>query len=481
MVNRVLIRLKVVQTLYGYMLSRSEFKIETPIETSSPDRRYSYTAYSELLLLILILSGHKVTSNRQTPAAIVNAIKGTSFESSNVARFLASNEDVRNIIQQYADKMPAFDSAIPELVATLKKSPAYRKLAKSKDSTAKSTPSDEIEFWTAAARIMAKDPAVLEALRTNEDYTIRGMEMGVKMLVETLSNYSDTRNLLTNSKNNLRKSLDEAYDLYHWLLWLPIGIVNTEEARLESNASKFLPTEEDLHPDRRFVDSEFINRLRNNPALRKYIENKSVAWTDDIILMQRLVNIVINSTIYKEFMAAEGEKTIDEQCDLWRKLMKNVILPSDDLAEAMENQSIYWNDDLHVMSSFALKSLKQIASDENADLLPEFKDEEDAMFGSRLFDSVVSHREEYRSLIDEFINSSKWDTERIALMDVVILQTAIAEAIDFPNIPLTVTANEYVEIANWYSTQRAGSFVNGIFAAITEKLRNEGKIFKKFN
>ena len=103
------------------------------------------------------------------------------------------------------------------------------------------------------------------------------------------------------------------------------------------------------------------------------------------------------------------------------------------------------------------------------------------MLGAKLFDTAVTNRESYRALIDEFINVKRWDTERVALMDVVILMTALAEAIECPNIPLSVTTNEYVEIANWYSTSRSGSFVNGMFAAITDKLRKEGQIIKKFN
>jgi N utilization substance protein B len=113
--------------------------------------------------------------------------------------------------------------------------------------------------------------------------------------------------------------------------------------------------------------------------------------------------------------------------------------------------------------------------------MPEFKDDEDAAFGTRLFGLVVDHREEYRELIDEFINVKRWDSERLALMDIVILQTALAEVLEFPGIPLTVTANEYVEIANWYSNPRSGSFINGMLVAITDKLRREGRTLKDFN
>ena len=190
---------------------------------------------------------------------------------------------------------------------------------------------------------------------------------------------------------------------------------------------------------------------------------------------------MLESEAYKEYMAAPGEKTLDDEIELWRKLMKQVILPSDELEEALESKSIFWNDDLDVMSSFAMKTLKRLAVNPTEPLLPEFKDDEDAEFGSRLFDTAVKNREEYRALIDEFVNTKKWDTERVALMDVVILEAALAEALEFPNIPLSVTTNEYVEIANRYSTGRSGAFVNGMLAAICEKLRRDGRIIKNFN
>lgn len=479
MVNRVLIRLKVVQLLYSYMLSRSEFKVETPVETSSPDRRYSYEAYAELLLLLLELSGYKVVANRTTPPQVLAAISGARFADTKVARFLAANDDVRAIIANYGDRITAFDDAIPEVVAKLKAIPAYRTLSKIKANEV--TPSDEIDFWKSAILAIAKLPSVGEALRSNPNFTNRGLDMATKMLVETLKTYSDTRNLLSTCKKDLQRSLDLAYDLYHWLLWLPVEIVRADEARLEANANKYLPTEEDLHPDRRFADSKLIEVIAAHEGMQHYIANKGINWNDDITLIPRLLDMILQSEYYKEYMATPGDKTLDDELNLWRKLMKHIILPSEDLAECLENRSIFWNDDIEVMSSFMLKTLRQLADDPNHALMPEFKDEEDAEFGKKLFSSAVTHREEYRALIDEFINVKRWDSERVALMDVIILITALAEAIDFPNIPLSVTTNEYVEIANWYSTARSGSFINGILATITDKLRKEGRIIKKFN
>ncbi|MCX4330921.1 MAG: hypothetical protein OSJ24_01850 [Muribaculaceae bacterium] len=478
MVNRVLIRLKVVQLLYSYLLSKSEFKVEMPLETSSPDRRYAYVAYAELLLLILEMSGVNVTKrfNRQ---GIGEAITSARFYNTKFAQTLSLNPDVRALIDTYAARMAGFDPVLAELAAKLRALPAYRTFVKVKAKDA--TPSDEIDFWVAGLRMMSKQPELIDAMRADEDFTTRGFEMAVKMLIATLHTYSDSRNLLVNCKKDLRRSLDEAYSLYHWLLWLPVEIVRAEEARLEANANKYLPTEEDLHPDRRFVDSQLVDIISRHPQLQGYIADKGINWGEEISLIPRLAEMVISSEPYKAFMSAPGAKTIDEEAELWRTLLKQIIFPSEDLAEALENKSIFWNDDLEVMSSFALKTLRRLAANPEEPLQPEFKDEEDENFGAQLFDLAVANGDEYRALIDEFINTKKWDADRVALMDTVILETALAEAIGFPNIPLTVTANEYVEIANWYSTSRSGAFVNGMLASITEKLRKEGRIAKKFN
>lgn len=479
MVNRVLIRMKVVQLLYSYMLSRSEFKVETPVETSSPDRRYSYVAYSRLMLLLLELSGYKVNAASTVSPSVSAAISGTRFAGTKVAKFLSANDDVRNIINTYGSSMAVFDASLPELAVRLKAIPAYRTLSKIKPTDV--TPSDEIAYWTSAIQAIVKQPDVIEAFHADEQFTNRGLEMGVKMLTETLRTYSDTRNLLANCKKDLQRSLDRAYDLYHWLLWLPVEIVRAEDARLEANKNKYLPTEEDLNPDRRLADSKLAATIAAHPDMQKYLADKGIDWNADLTLIPHLLDAVLKSEVYQDYVSTPGEKSIEDDVELWRKLFKQIILPSDDLAEVLENKSIYWNDDIEIMSSFALKTMRQLASDPQVALQPEFKDEDDASFGNLLFESVVKNREEFRVLIDEFINSKRWDTERVALMDIVILQTAMAEAIDFPNIPLSVTTNEYVEIANWYSTARSGSFINGMLAAITEKLRNEGRIMKKFN
>lgn len=104
---------------------------------------------------------------------------------------------------------------------------------------------------------------------------------------------------------------------------------------------------------------------------------------------------------------------------------------------------------------------------------------DDEVFGAQLFEYVVKDRETYRSYIDSFIDTKQWDTERLAFMDIVIMMTAIAELIHYPSIPVPVTLNEYIEIANDYSTPRSGQFINGILYNVIKMLNEKGIINKQ--
>ena len=99
-------------------------------------------------------------------------------------------------------------------------------------------------------------------------------------------------------------------------------------------------------------------------------------------------------------------------------------------------------------------------------------------FGADLFNNAVKHCNEYKELIEKFVNTSRWDADRLAFMDIVIMITAITEIINYPSIPLAVSFNEYIEIANYYSTPRSGAFINGILYSVTKHLKEEGTLLK---
>ena len=474
MVNRILIRIKVVQMLYSYLLTRSEFKIDTAPETTSKDKKYAYAVYLDFLFLILQLSGIRIRRHdgSQTPEITIDKL----IAKNRVGKALFDNDTIKAILLRGGADTQAFDSILQNLADHIAKSVAYRDYKKIKSPTL----ADDVRFWLIVVNtVIAKDQQFIDLLRENEAFTIAGFEAGVRQISDTLTSYQDSRMTYVNAGKELKASLDKAYELYYSLFVLMMELTREQALRLDSAKSKFLATHEDLNPNTRFIDNRFIARLEENEELQAYLTEHLVTWADDTSLIRSLLDSILASKIYSDYMNAETDDYTTD-CEFWRNVMKSIILPSDELAEALESKSIFWNDDLPIMGTFVLKTIKQFASspDKDVKFLPQYKDSEDEDFGPDLFRYAVDNRETYRSYIDRFINASQWDPERLAFMDIVVMIAAIAELVNYPAIPVPVTMNEYIEIANSYSTARSGQFINGILFSVVRYLNEEGIISK---
>ena len=272
-------------------------------------------------------------------------------------------------------------------------------------------------------------------------------------------------------------SLSKSYDLYNHLLLLMVGITHYEADRISFLSMKVRPTESDRNPNLKFVNNRFIAQLENNEQLIKFAEKSKLNWVDNSDLLRRLLAEITESDIYKEYMASETS-SYEEDKELWRKLYKTFIFENEELDALLEDQSLYWNDDKAIIDTFVLKTIKRFEEEKGAaqQLLPEYKDTRDMDYAAKLFRTAVAKAEEYRELMSSC--SKNWDMQRLAFMDVVIMQVALAEIMTFDDIPLSVTLNEYVEIAKHYSTAKSGSFVNGLLDSITKKLREDGRLKK---
>ena len=280
---------------------------------------------------------------------------------------------------------------------------------------------------------------------------------------------------LDTAEKELFFSLSKAYDMYNYLLLLMVEITKQAERKQSAAKNKLLPTEEELHPNTKFVDNRFIAQLEVNKQLLEFSETQKKTWENESEFVKRLCEVIMNSDIYKEYMECETS-SYEEDRELWRKIYKRIIFNNYELDQVLEDQSLYWNDDKEIVDTFVLKTIKRFEEENGADqpLLPEFKDDEDQDFARRLFRRSILNAEYYRHLISE--NTRNWDLDRVALMDIIIMQIALAEILSFPNIPISVTFNEYVEIAKLYSTPKSGSFINGTLDGIVKALKEENKL-----
>lgn len=275
---------------------------------------------------------------------------------------------------------------------------------------------------------------------------------------------------LDTAEKELFFSLSKAYDLYNYLLLLMVEVTKQANKRLNAAKNKLVPTKEELFPNTKFVENRFIAQLEVNKQLLEFSNNQKKTWENEADFVKTLCDKILESDIYKEYMASETS-SYEEDRELWRKLYKNIIFNNIELDQVLEDQSLYWNDDKEIVDTFVLKTIKRFDEKNGAkqELLPEFKDEEDQDFARRLFRRTILNADYYRHLISE--NTKNWDLDRVAFMDVVIMQIALAEILSFPNIPVSVSLNEYVEIAKLYSTPKSGGFINGTLDGIVNSLK----------
>ena len=230
-------------------------------------------------------------------------------------------------------------------------------------------------------------------------------------------------------------------------------------------------------PSQKFINNKFAIQLEENAMLNEFKESQKMNWHDDIEFVRKLCNQIEQSGTYTDYMA-DPENSYDADREVWRKLYKQLIQENEDLDSLLEEKSLYWNDDKEVVDTFVLKTIKRFEEGNKGkqDLLPEYKDEEDKDFARKLFRSTILNAEQYQHYMSE--TSRNWDFARLAYMDVVIMQIAIAEMLTFPNIPVSVTINEYVDLAKLYSTPKSGGYINGMLDSIAQYLHSTGKMLK---
>lgn len=279
------------------------------------------------------------------------------------------------------------------------------------------------------------------------------------------------------AEKELFYSLSKAHDLYNYLLLLMVEVTRFASRRIDNRRHKLRPTSEDLNPNTRFIDNAFMSQLAANKQLEEFSQNQKRSWDDESEFVKRLFERIEECEAYQEYMSKDA-LTYEDDRELWRKLYRTMIAQNDEIDDILEEQSLYWNDDKTIVDTFVLKTIKRFEPENGAgqELLPEFRDDEDKEFARKLLRNAINNVDTYRNLMAT--NTKNWNIERLAFMDILIMQVALAEILSFPSIPVSVSLNEYVEIAKMYSTPKSGAFINGMLDTIVNQLKKENKLSK---
>jgi len=288
---------------------------------------------------------------------------------------------------------------------------------------------------------------------------------------------SKNENVVAGEKELLH-SVSKMYDMYIYFLLMFDDLANFANIRIEEAKRKRIPTEEDLNPNMRFVDNKLIAQLKANVSLNKASQKTATNWVGDIEqdMLKKMFLYLIETDLFLEYMDKESSDYISDK-NFLIKLFKQEICNFELMHNFFEDRSIYWQDDMDHVCSMVIKTLKSFEEDSDEFFpISELYKEDEKDYVIQLFHNSVKLEEENLKMIDSY--TKNWESDRLAKMDILLMNLAITEAKEFSSIPLKVTLNEYIEISKFYSTPKSNGFINGVLDKVFAELKNDGAIKK---
>jgi N utilization substance protein B len=302
-------------------------------------------------------------------------------------------------------------------------------------------------------------------------------------VIQTLFAYhQDKEKSKLTAQKELLKSFADTYDLYCILLDFANELTAYAQKQLEEQAIRARATHSDWKANRRLVENRLAQQLFENRALRTRMEEQKLRWDSGIPAVCDIYKQLVESDFYREYMSAENND-YEQDKQLWRKIYQHLMPNNTALQEALDEMEVVldktnWTIDLEVVLSFVVKTIKRFKEDSTPEtpLLPMFDTEEEVQFATKLLNAALDGHEKYEELINSHLKG--WDADRIAYMDRIILETALAEILEFPDIALTVSMNEYIELGKEYSGEKSNLFINGILTQILRDMKEDNALIK---
>ncbi len=305
-------------------------------------------------------------------------------------------------------------------------------------------------------------------------------------VVQTLfAYYNDPGKTPMAAKKDLLRSFSDTYSLYMMLLDFVNVLTRYAEEQQEEAKARAKVTHREYIPNRRFIDNKFAGQIFYNRTLRAYMEEQHLSWDAGMSAVQAVYKRLTESPFYKEYMSAP-KAGYDDDKRVWRKILSDLVATDDSVEPALEEMEValdtnHWTTDYDVVISYVVKTIKRFKENSAADekLLPMFETEEELNFGTELLLKAIEHKDEYAKMVAQYLRN--WDAGRLAYMDTIIMQVALAEILNFQDIALEVSLNEYLEIAKEYSGEKSHIFINGILDEILKNLEQGEMAHKTVN
>jgi N utilization substance protein B len=296
--------------------------------------------------------------------------------------------------------------------------------------------------------------------------------------LQTVYSYrkSDTK-IFAEHYKEFNHSIEKSYELYLLFLQLLPELQHYAHIRIDQIKNRIIKDDNEWQRLLPFANNLVIQQIQSNSQFQSLVKKHTISWAHQQSLIKQLFKAIVQSSLYDTYI--QSLSTYENDKKFVRKVLSSIISESEDIYQFLEEYSIYWNDEIEYIISIVEKTIKQFKETVagGGEILPKYKDEEIEHFSKTLFTKTIEKWNEYNVYIDKKLEN--WEQERVAEIDVILLQIAITEAVEFCEIPLKATLNEYIELAKWYSTEKSNMFVNGLLHTIFKELRQQKIIVKK--
>lgn len=270
----------------------------------------------------------------------------------------------------------------------------------------------------------------------------------------------------------LTKKIEQSRQIFIYLIYFITEVARYSETDARQKASKHLPTEADLNINTKIAGNELLWKILENASFKTAVADIKPQHIIDSELLKKIYLQLVVSPEYVEYIEEKSRNSKTEK-EMLEFIFSNLMLPNEDFINHVEEHFIQWDDDAEMMNQLVLNFLNKPAQMNFTDILSKEKRE----FAQSLLKTVLDKKDLSMELIKPKLKN--WDADRIASLDLIILQMGVCEFLFFETIPTKVTINEYIDLAKEYSTVQSGQFVNGLLDNIHKELSAENKITKK--
>ena len=276
------------------------------------------------------------------------------------------------------------------------------------------------------------------------------------------------------AEKKLFKSIENVESLYVYVLQLLLELKFQAERQIEEQRSKLRPTASDLNPNLRFVENHFFKALETSKSFQSTLKKHQVSWQAHTDIVRQLWNKLKHDALYLNYMQLPDRGYRGDRVFI-QELLQQFLYEQDLLSAHFSELDLHWTDDSYIVYTVLLKHIEQ--HHEAFEIKPlMFDTEEDSLFVRNLFNLTLDHRDRFASDIQRF--AQNWELDRIAQMDLILMQMALTEILFMPEIPIKASLNEYIEISKQYSTPGSKLFINGILDKILAELKSTQQIVK---